>query len=354
MALTNFGVNSPLAVKLWRKRLFSESLKATWFGKFVGESADSLIQFTTETQKDKGDRVTVGLRMQLTGAGVQGDGTLEGNEEALAVYSDTIAIDQLRHAVRSNGKMSEQRVPMEVRDEAMAGLRDWWADRLDTCMFNQLCGNTAQTDTRYTGNQATTAPDTNHRLWAGPGITTDEGLGTGDTMSLALIDKCVARAKTFTPMIRPLKIKGEDKWAMFLHPNQVYSLRTNINAGQWLDIQKAAVTGGQISENPIFSGALGEYNGVVLHEAVRVQNGIHSSTGAVLPNVRRAAFCGAQAALVAVGRGGDPDNMSWIKEYFDYQNQLGVSAGMIFGIKKTVFNSADFSVLTVSSYAATP
>ena len=47
-------------------------------------------------------------------------------------------------------------------------------------------------------------------------------------------------------------------------------------------------------------------------------------------------------------------NMSWVEEYFDYQNQLGVSAGMIYGIKKTVFNSADFAVLTVSSYAATP
>ena len=90
MSTTFYGVNAPEAVKLWSRRLAHEVRKATYIDRFIGESADSLIQFTTETQKDKGDRVTVGLRMQLTGAGVQGDGTLEGNEEALTTYTDAL------------------------------------------------------------------------------------------------------------------------------------------------------------------------------------------------------------------------------------------------------------------------
>jgi hypothetical protein len=36
----------------------------------------------------------------------------------------------------------------------MDGLKDWWADRLDTWFFNQAGGFTAQTDLRYTGMQA--------------------------------------------------------------------------------------------------------------------------------------------------------------------------------------------------------
>jgi hypothetical protein len=44
--------------------------------------------------------------MQLSGAGIQGDSTLEGNEEALTLYRDTVLIDQLRHAVRSGGYSS--------------------------------------------------------------------------------------------------------------------------------------------------------------------------------------------------------------------------------------------------------
>ena len=44
--------------------------------------------------------------------------------------------------------------------------------------------------------------------------------------------------------------------------------------------------------------------------------------------------------------------MSWVEEVFDYGNQLGVSAGLTFGAKKNRFNSADFSTIAISTYAA--
>lgn len=132
MAVTNYGVNANEAVKLWSRRLAREVLKATYIQKFIGEGDDSVIQLRNDTKKGPGDRVRVTLRMQLTGDGVTGDGTLEGNEESLTTYTDDFLINQLRHAVRSAGKMSEQRIPFSVREEAMSGLRDWWADRMDT------------------------------------------------------------------------------------------------------------------------------------------------------------------------------------------------------------------------------
>lgn len=349
MATTSYGVNDALAVKLWSKKLFQEALKATWASKFMGKSDSSLIQIKDETSKGPGDKITVGLRMQLTGDGIQGDGTLEGNEEALVTYNDAVVIDLLRHAVRSAGKMSEQRVPFDVREQARMGLQDWWAARIDTWFFNQICGNTAVSNTRYTGNQATIAPDTDHKLFVTG--STDQAQTAGNVITLAHIDKAVERAKTLTPMIRPLKVSGEDKYVMFLHPYQVYDIRTSTSTGQWLDIQKAAMQGGQISKNPIYTGAIGEYNGVVLHEATRVTKGVHSTTGAEEANVRRAVFCGAQAALLAYGKNSSGGEMDWVEELFDYKNQLGVSAGMIGGLKKTVFNSKDFSTITVSSYA---
>ena len=122
-------------------------------------------------------------------AGVQGDGTLEGNEEALVTYSDNLYIDQLRNAVRSAGKMSEQRVPFSVRAEAMAGLRDWWAGRIDTCFFNQIAGYTPQADTRYTGNQATIAPSSGNILVQGQSA--ESSLTSSDTFVLGLIDSAV-------------------------------------------------------------------------------------------------------------------------------------------------------------------
>lgn len=349
MSTTSYGVNDALAVKLWSKKLFQDALKKTYFQKFMGKSSNSLVQIKDETSKGAGDKITVGLRMQLSGAGVQGDGTLEGNEEALTTYNDAVYIDQLRHAVRSAGKMSEQRVPFSVREEAKAGLEDWWSDRLDTWFFNALGGYTVQTDTRYTGNQSATAPTTNRKLFAGA-TATDVGQGSTDVFNINLIDKCVERADTVSPTLRPIMVGGEKKYVMFLHPYQVYDLRTSTSTGQWFDIQKAAMAGGKDSGSPIYTGALGEYNGVVLHAASRVPQGVNSASA--VTTTRRALFCGAQAALMAYGQGDQGGDMSWVEELFDYKNQLGVSAGMIAGLKKSVFNSEDFGVITVSTYAA--
>lgn len=355
MATTQYGVNHPLAVKIWAKKLYKEALKETFVSRFMGTGTDSLITVRNELSKDAGDRIRVGLRMQLSGDGVSGDGTLEGEEEALTTYQDDLFIDQLRHAVRSDGRMSEQRVPFSVREEAMDGLRDWWADRIDTAFFNQIAGNTTVTDTRYTGSQATVAPSTtsgNSRIIYGPVSTTENSLSAESgsaNFQLTMIDKAVTYAKTASPLIRPVKTSQGPMYVAFLHPHQVYSLKTDATAARvtWYDAQKARVQGGEM-DNGIFSGALGVYNGVILHESTRIPLAPNTTT------VRRAVLCGAQAALFGTGQGNSPSQMKWVEEMFDYGNQLGVSAGMIWGLKKTQFNSIDFGTIVMSSHAEAP
>lgn len=349
MATTDYGVNHPSAVKLWSEKLFREALKETWMNKFMGSGSDSMIQTLNNTQKGAGDRITVSLRMQLSGRGVTGDSTLEGNEEALTTYTDNLVIDQLRHAVRSAGKMSEQRVPWEFRNDAMMALRDWWADRFDAALINQLTGNTTVSDLAYTGHQATVAPDTAHIMYP-ESQTTEAGVASKSasaSMKLTWIDYAVEKLKTSTPLVRPIRVNGEPKFVMFIHPYQTTSLRTNTSTGQWLDIQKAAMQGGNVSKNPIYTGALGEYNGVVIHESTRIPATTAGSTG----NVYRAVICGAQSGLLAFGQNykGD-EGQRWSEELFDYGNQLGVSAGMIWGAKKARFNSADFGTMIVPTW----
>lgn len=364
MAVSSWGVNAPEAVKLWSRKLFHEALKRTWMSKFMGADSNSLIQLKNDTSKGPGDRITVTLRMLLSGAGIQGDSTLEGNEEALVTYTDNLLIDQLRHAVRSGGKMSEQRIPFSVREEARMGLVDWWSDRIDTWAFNQLAGvggpqtagSVTAADTRYTGNNARVATSTGRILRQG-GATTDDSLNSAASASalsfkLALLDRAVVVAKTASPQIRPVRVGGNDYYVCFLHPNQVRDLRANTTTGglQWTEIQKAALQGGDIADNPIFTGALGIYNGVVLHESTRVPLGEESSQTA-LTGVRSALFCGAQAGMMGYGQGFGSSKMSWVEELFDYGNQLGVSAGMIGGLKKTQFNSTDFGVIKINTQA---
>lgn len=231
-------------------------------------------------------------------------------------------------------------------------LRDWWADRIDTSGFNALCGYTVQADTRYTGMVATTAPDSDHIIRPASGEDTDQSISTTSTFTLSLLDKAVERATTLSPAIRPVNVSGKPMYVTFLHDYQVTDMRTSTSTGQWLDIQKAAMQGGEISDNPIFDGSLGVYNGCILHKDSRVTNGVDTSDTSAETDVKRAVFLGAQAAVMAYGRDNGPERFSWTEELFDYGNSLGVAAGMIWALKKTVFNSKDYGVIVLSSYGA--
>ncbi len=339
MAATDFPLNHPQAVKHWSGDVFKEALKMTQAFKFMGKGSNALCQVRNE-MKSEGDRVRVGLRLQLDGDGVEGDGTLEGNEESLQIYHDDVFIDQLRHATRSKGKMSEQRVPFSVREESRDGLADWWSNRFDTSFFNQLSGNTGETRTKYTGMQSTIAPNSGNTIT--PNATSTASLAAADTFGIEAVDYCV---ETATYPIRKVAMKGGVKaYAMFIHSYQKTDLRRSYSSGDWGDLQKAAINGGKITGNPIFTGALGMYNDTVLHSTTRLPS--------IVANTRRWVFAGAQAASIAFGKGNSLGNkFSWVEELFDYGNQLGVSAGSIWGLKKMVYNNIDFATITGASYA---
>lgn len=92
MAETNFGVNHPLSRKLWQEKLTREALKMAWVNVLLGDSSEAPIQVIRDLQKNAGDRVRLGLRMQLTTPGVLGDDTLEGNESDLTFLHDYLLV----------------------------------------------------------------------------------------------------------------------------------------------------------------------------------------------------------------------------------------------------------------------
>src|SRR5262245_43970053 len=124
MAVTEYGVNHPLAVKIWSKKLAREALKMTYISKFMWETSNNLCQIFDETNKGSGDQIKWNLRMQLTGRGVGESETLEGNEEALSTYQDSFVINDMAHAVRVATTISQQRIPFSAREEAAMALAD--------------------------------------------------------------------------------------------------------------------------------------------------------------------------------------------------------------------------------------
>jgi N4-gp56 family major capsid protein len=357
MSTYTVGVNDSLAVKLWSNRMDVEALKETVAYEYMGSGAGSLCQLMTETQKKAGDSIKWGIRMLASGAGTTENETQEGNEESLTRYADTMLINELGHAhrVRAEGTIDAQRVPYDLREECFDSLKDWYADRIDTAFFNQIAGydTTPDTSLKYTGFNAAIAPSST-RVFRGGAVATDElMISSTQNFTLSLIDKAVSRAKTATPMIRPIKGLGKDvDYVCFIHPDQVLSMRADVaTVGNWFDLQGKRLQGGEKDNNGLYTGALGIYNRTLLVENTRVPSGINSTTGVAVSNTRRAIFCGAQAASWAYGKGGGKNKFKWVEELFDYDRELGVRASAIFGCKKTVYKSVDYGTIVLGSYA---
>lgn len=363
MTYSAFGLNDAYAVKLWEKNLTIAERAALDIAPLIGSSPNNIIQLKPQTSKSAGDRITVGLRARLQGDGLSENDIAEGNGEGLSIYSDSFVINELGHVVgvKSSNTIDQQRIPFDLRDEAKEALGLWWADRLSYWFFNQVCGNVAQTNIKYTGMNSPLAPTANRRCWAGTlgSVTADEGLNSSFPMTLDLIDRAVtiARVGDNLQRVRPLKINGQDKYVVYLHPLQLRDLRTNTSAGQWMDIQKYALSAHNNQDHPIYTGAAGEYNSCILRVSQDVTTGCNSSTGAAIATVRRAVLLGGQAAVIAYGRkGGSAGRYRWNEELLDHKRKLEVSAWAIAGMKKSVWvnlagSSQDFGTVTISTYA---
>ncbi len=361
MSYTSFARGDAYTVQLWEKALAVAERAALDIAPLIGTSPNSIIQLKPQTKKGPGDKIVVGLRARLTGDGISESDVAEGNGEALSIYSDSFVLNELGHVVgvKSSNTIDAQRVPFDLRDEAKEGLAQWWSDRMSKIFFNQVCGNTAEVRSKYYGFNAPTAPSTNRKIYGGTSgaISADESANSSTyNMTLDLIDraKTVAMVGDDSQRVRPIKIGGQEKYVVYMHPLQVRDLRTNTNTGQWLDITKFALSGGvNQSNNPIYTGALGEYNGCILRMSQDVPTGVNSSTAAAVTTVRRAVLLGAQAAAIAYGqKGGSTNRYRWNEELLDHKRRLEVSSWSILGCKKLVFNSQDFGTVTISTYAA--
>lgn len=371
MGRTVIGAGDPKAVKKYSAFLAVDVGKKAYFNKKfmgVGVEAETPLQTLPHLENDAGDTISYDLVMALKMKPVQGDNTLRGKEEDLKFYTDEVKIDQLRGGVNTGGKMTRKRTIHTLRKVSRARQSDWWARLFDETFFMYLSGARGINpefieDTNFSGyaGNAFAAPDTAHLSYGGA-ATSKATLTASDKMTLGLLDKLRTKAVTMgggttgIPRIQPCMIDGEERFVLVMHPFQVYDLRTNAGAGQWLDIQKAAATA-EGRDNPIFKGGLGLYNNIVLHEH---QSTIRFSDYGAGGNVAaaRALFLGRQAGVVAFGSPGTGLRFDWNEETEDRGNQLVVTTSTICGMKKTRFtvdgNAYDFGVIAADTAAADP
>jgi len=354
---TSFASDNALTIQKWSAWLYKQALQDIFFGKFVGKDDRSLIQTKTDLTKDKGDKIAFALRMNLTGAGVTGDGAIEGNEEALVFHDFLATLDLRGHGVKAAGKMSMRRTAFDIKSEAKDALADWMAEKVidkDTVYALSGLANPA-------GTVAKSAPSTNRRFYGGQttgGVITSvasDALCNSTTNHLfgsALISMLKRKAKKAYPKIRPIMVNGKAYFVCFIDPLQNKALK---NEDAYQQAQREAGVRGK--ENVIFSGADSIWDGVVIHEYDQLENrtgdGVGTAAGTYFEEgdpcangvtVARALFCGAQAGVHAYGQ-----YPGWYEENFDYKRVPGVATDVILAVAKTKFNGEDFGLITVDT-----
>jgi N4-gp56 family major capsid protein len=319
-------INPNLIPELWAAKVQKEGSKASWFNKLSASDGSKPIHTNTELVGKKGVKITFPLAMELTGAGVTGNTTLAGSEDALTVYDFSVEIDQIRNAVSStewdNKKPVYEQWPL-IKD----ALVTWFGNWQDNTLITKLTAS--PTGTNATGEWMSAAS-------AG----TEVAIAATDKLTTTLISKCKRRAKKHAPKVMPFNIDGGEYYVLLISLEAARDLRTD---SAWLAAQQYAGVRDAM-KNPIFSGAMGIWDGVAVYEYERISV---TATGASSALVSHNLLLGKQAACYAIGR-----NMWPIQHKDDYDNVVGQGVACWAGIEKTVYNSKDYGVIQLMTGGA--
>ena len=379
MALTNFGTLTGDQLQMWSRDFWRVARNQSFINQFAGAGSNAMVQRITElTKNQKGTKANITLLADMTGDGITGDNTLEGNEEALRAYDITIELDQLRFANRIAGRMTDQKTVVNFREQSRDALAYAMADRCDQLAFLTLSG-VAYTS-KNNGALRATSGTAGHELVdlefasdvSAP--TSDRhlringaALSAGDTTAVTSSDtigyKHIVQLKAYAKdnYIRGIRAAGnQETFHMFVTPQQMADLK--LDSDFIANVRNAGVRG---ASNSLFAGSSSlMVDGVMIHEFRHVFNTSGATTG-TSSNAGdagykwganadvvggRALFCGAQALALA-----DIGLPEMVEDTFDYGNQSGISVGKIFGLRKPKYNSdisgssQDFGVIALDT-----
>ena len=363
MANTNFAALTSEQLTIWSRDFWRVARNMSFINQFAGSGSNAMVQTISElTQSEKGARAVLTLLADMTGDGIVGDNTLEGNEEALRAFDIVVGLDQLRFANRLSGRLADQKSVVNFREHSRDALAYAMADRMDQLAFLTLSGigyslknngglrpsmNSGQNLNDLAFGSDVTAPTSNrHRRFDAT-----NGIVAGDVTATVAADKLsyggIVDLKAYAKdqYIRGMRGAGNDEtFHLFVTPQVMADLK--LDSDFLANVRQAGVRGPGSS---LFSGSSSlMVDGIMVHEFRHVFNttgataGTSSNAGAAGykwganadVNGSACLFCGAQALAMA-----DIGAPEIVEDTFDYGNQNGISIGKIFGLKKPKYHS---------------
>lgn len=335
------------AVEQWSRELRREYVRDMEFRDLMGKTPGAPIQYVEELTKAPGQDVTVSLLTRLTGDGVTGDNTLEGNEILLGNYAQKLTVDQIRQGVRV-GHMEQKKTHIELLSEARPMLKDWAMNKLRDDIIDAMLVTNVDGSTTYA---SCTAAERNAWLTANAdrvlfGALKSNGSSNVMATALGLVDSAADKltytiaslakrmCKAADPHIRPVKVDGGGEWYVGLAPSVAFrDLKTSLATIQ----SNAGVRG---EGNPLFKDGDIVWDGMIWKEVPEIDTiaGVGDSGIAVAPCF----LLGAQSVAVAVG-----ERLHAIDNERDYGNLKSVGVAEIRAVDKLVFNDVQLGMLNL-------
>ena len=311
--------------QIWSADLFAQAEDLTFWQRFEGSEGSTMpLIRKDDLEKGVGDTVKVDIVLALTGTGATGDtALLDGNEEKMVFRQMSFSVDSLQHAVRWS-KLGKILINHDLRTTALNQLAKWLAGRLDNRVFATFTGETIN-GFAPTLSAANLPTSMKHFAGTATSVATVDDTDAAGRLKLNDISDIKARAQV-TNKIEPLRLEnGEEIFGLVLHPYAALALKKD---SQWQQAQREARERG--SMNPLFTGALGMWDGVVLYSSNRVPT---AADGVGSISVARNVFFGAQAQVR--GYASYPD---WTEQYFSYGQEQGIATFTVLGQRLVTFD----------------
>lgn len=402
------GVNDALIPELWSRTDYQQAFEANPFARYMASADNSLysgmpIVVGTQLDKGAGDRITLPMVRLVEDDGQTDDGDYDDNAGKLNFLDSQVTIHERGHTLANAGMYTEQinyhgqsglrsvtqdqltkwvgQIMYSDQIAALSGIeavtlnggwvsgvkaQDADANNIETVNIeadatNHLyydsaltTGNKSDSSIRWLGAGYNPSTDTVTRYDSDSDLTvhsTTNRFGTGiisEAKDMAINQAGVSGDGDDIQIapITPIMIGGKDYYLMFITSEMLRDLRAE---DAWREAQSNANMRGE--DNPLFSGAEGIWNGVVLHRLERLHkrlgaggttaseyfDGSSGSTADVLASgvrVGRALFVGASALVQVYGQ-----MPRWTQGFLDSASKTkwGIHTDFIYGLKTPTF-----------------
>jgi len=303
--------------ELWHRTVRDDRIQREMFTRFEGpEGSMSGVIAANDLNKEAGDTIHFETLSELYAAVTTGETTLAGQEEKFTDHQFDLTIDVVRHAVAVTRKANKLAF-IQAIERAAPKLGRYFAKYFDEIIFDLMIDN------------ATTMGTAAASLSSTDRLTPD----ILDAIKLGLIRRGAL------PIEAKVGKHGEiqEVYACILDEVSAYHLQTNSTFRQTIREALPRDTG-----NPMFTGALGMWNGLVLYTYSGIHQGCHQGTPQRPECALTSATSGTGTKTLTVGTVADRD----YTKHFATTGTLTVSADGTNDAEQCVYTGKTINTFT--------